>query len=234
MRDDKIKEIEKLVNEAIQYGEQFRDMVESADPQYLKYSIIEANYQLLSKAISSYQSALDEAKRIKYKVGKWYQYVGPENSYIFYKPQDSYECTSIEGNKVILKRGMIDTYVFISDEDFPHHFMKEIEDQTISDNQLHVSKKRNEYRSFSENDVGKSLTIREWDDMAEEFEVDAYGKIVFGDKDLYFIQRMRWFCGKKIDVCEIRMVNHMGNIVAVDMKTGMQFCPEMLEECIIK
>lgn len=48
--------------------------------------------------------------------------------------------------------------------------------------------------------VGDRIRIREWDDMAEEFGVDADGEILCS---YTFIESMREFCGQEYTISEV-------------------------------
>lgn len=48
--------------------------------------------------------------------------------------------------------------------------------------------------------VGDIVIVREWDDMVAENELDPDGDIYFEDESIYFIRKMRQFCGGTFEV----------------------------------
>ena len=77
-------------------------------------------------------------------------------------------------------------------------------------------------RKFNKENLkdGISVTIRQWDDMKEEFGVDSYGTIRVPRG---FSRSMVKFCGSKFHIgsTNVTVWNYLGYFIS----------PEMLEEC---
>lgn len=54
-------------------------------------------------------------------------------------------------------------------------------------------------------DVGDSVRVREWDDMAGEFIVDLDGDIIAGK--MFFLGSMRDVCGAGAIICDVSQMN---------------------------
>ena len=55
--------------------------------------------------------------------------------------------------------------------------------------------------------IGDTVVVREWDDMAAEHLVDTDGDIYFEDEGFYFVRGMSDFCGTEHVVQDILMID---------------------------
>ena len=84
--------------------------------------------------------------------------------------------------------------------------------------------------------VGDKVIVRDWEDMAAEYEVDDDGDIVFPGDLPYFTTEMRQFCGQAFTVTKINEYDCLDDerytmvldIPEDDGGDWWSFCPEML------
>lgn len=76
--------------------------------------------------------------------------------------------------------------------------------------------------------IGDIVRIREWDDMANEFNIDNDGDIRIA-KDLYFTKLMKRLCGKVLTVSSMFREEDRKAGFLFSEKIGWFICSEMLE-----
>lgn len=76
--------------------------------------------------------------------------------------------------------------------------------------------------------IGDLVRVRQWNDMANEFEIDDDGDIYIPQKDTYFIEQMKNLCGKVLTVSNVYGLH--GEIVyEFTENISWYLCSEMLE-----
>lgn len=79
--------------------------------------------------------------------------------------------------------------------------------------------------------IGDIVRIREWDDMANEFEIDDDGDLRIAT-DLYFTKPMKKLCGKVLTVSNMYKGDNDGICYLFSEKISWYVCSEMLEPYI--
>lgn len=78
--------------------------------------------------------------------------------------------------------------------------------------------------------IGDLVRVRQWNDMANEFEIDDDGDICIPQKDIFFRGRMKNLCGKVLTVSNVYGLGLNGEILyGFTENISWYLCSEMLE-----
>lgn len=78
-------------------------------------------------------------------------------------------------------------------------------------------------------DVGDIVTVRSWDDMASEYEVDWEGDIHIRADGAYFTRAMRKTCGLALAVTKVDRLTEDFWLYTLEGYGGFEFTCSMLE-----